>query len=233
MKILISLLLLSAVSASAIAATMQDDPVLYKVDIEELELRKVSGEEELAWDVQAWIGKDRDKLRLKSEGESDNTSTEEFELQLLYNRSIYPFWDLQLGWRHDWQPVVERDWAAIGVAGVAPGFIETEATLFLGESGRTAVRLKASYELLLSQKLSLEPKLELNWYGDSDYANSLGSGLATTEFGLRLRYALRREFAPYIGINWHHLSGATADLVEAEGESESDLQVLAGLSWWF
>lgn len=235
MKIRMILVAMVLVAASdfVLAASMQDDPVLYKIDVEELEWRKASGDEDLSWDIQAWIGRDRDKLWFKTEGESSNTATEEFETQLLYNRSIAPFWDLQLGWRHDWQPLVERDWAALGVAGVAPGFIDTEATLFLGESGRLAARVKVSYELLFTQKLSLQPNLELNWYSDSDYANSLGSGLATTEFGLRLRYAVSREFRPYIGLNWQHLGGATADLARSEGASDSDLKVLAGISWWF
>ncbi len=233
MKSFMRVLLLATFPAVSAAASMQDDPVLYKLDLEELEWRKSSGDDELSWDVQAWIGKDRDKLWFKSEGESSSAATEEFETQLLYNRSITAFWDLQLGWRHDWQPVIERDWAVLGAKGIAPGFIDTEAALFFGESGRLAARIKASYKLLFTQKLSLEPKLELNWYSDSDYANSLGSGLATTEFGLRLHYAVSREFQPYFGLNWQHLSGATADLAQAEGESDSDLQALVGISWWF
>ena len=235
MKILRCVYVIFSVSlfAGPVWASMEDDPVVFKVDVEELEYRSVSGDDELSWDVQAWVGKDRDKLWLKSEGDKSEKSTDEFEIQLLYNRSVAPFWDMQLGWRHDWQPTKPRDWLAVGVAGQAPGFIDTEVTLFIGDSGRSALRIKAGYELLFTQKLSLRSSLELNGYGEDDVENGVGSGLATLDLGARLHYALGRQFLPYIGVNWQRLSGSTADLARSEGESDSDLQALVGISFWF
>ena len=226
---------LAFLPGSWVYASMEDDPVVYLLDVEELEWREASDGNVISWDMQAWVGKDRDKLLLKSEGERNSYSTEEFELQAFYNRSISPFWDLQLGWRHDWQPVIQRDWLAAGIAGTLPGLIETEITFYYGESGRTAVRLKFDYHILLTQRLSLTPALEMNIYGDDDIANGVASGLATTEIGMRLHYAVRPALKPYVGLNWHKLSGTTADLAEAEaeGESDGDVQVLAGLTWWF
>jgi copper resistance protein B len=228
--LLISAILFSVLPAHA---SMEDDPVIYSIAVEELEWRDVSAGDALAWDLQAWVGKDRDKLLLKSEGERVENDTEDFEAQLLYNRAIASFWDLQVGWRHDWQPVVERDWFALGVAGELPGFIHTEATAFYGDGGRAALRLKGSYKLFFTQRLSLQPQLEANWYSDDDRANGIGSGLASVEFGLRLHYAWRPNLQPYAGINWAVLSGTTGDLAEAEGESDSDLQALVGISWMF
>ena len=219
--------------AASVQASMEADPVVYSIEIEEFEWRDTSEGDVLAWDIQAWAGKDRDKLWLKSEGERSNHETEEFEAQLLYNRAIASFWDAQVGWRHDWQPTVQRDWLALGVSGQAPGFIETEATVFFGEGGRAAFRVKGSYELLFTQRFSLHPNLEANWYSDDDLDNGIGSGLASVELGLRLRYAVRRNLMPYAGVNWAVLSGTTANLAEASGGTDSDLQALVGLNWFF
>jgi copper resistance protein B len=210
-----------------------DDPLLYKVEIDELELRSGSGDDQLAWRGEAWLGKDEHKLLLKTRGERTNAATEEFELQLLYDQAIAPFWDLQFGWRGDFQPEDERNWFAFGFEGLAPGFIESELTAFAGGSGRTAARARFAYDLLLTQQLILEPELELDWYGKDDPANRLGSGIASLEAGLRLRYELRREFAPYIGLNWTGLYGDTKRYARADGEDSSDLRVLVGLRFWF
>ena len=210
-----------------------EDPLLYKVSIDEFEWQGGSGPDALAWRGEAWVGKDERKLFLKTRGERSNESTEEFELQLLYEQAIAPFWDLQFGWRGDLQPDQRRNWFALGVEGLAPGFIESELTAFAAGSGRTAARARFAYELLFTQKLVLEPEIELDWYGKDDPANGIGSGISSLEAGLRLRYALRKEFAPYIGLNWVRLYGDTGRYARAAGEDSSDLQVLAGLRFWF
>jgi copper resistance protein B len=224
------LLLLTSVNSHAHG---DDDPLLYKVEFDELEWRGGSGDDALAWRGEAWVGKDERKLFLKSRGERTNDATEEFELQLLYEQAIAPFWDLQFGWRGDFQPGDARNWFALGVEGLAPGFIESELTAFAGSSGRTAARARFAYEMLLTQKLILEPELELDWYGKDDPDNRVGSGIASLEAGLRLRYELRRQFAPYIGLNWTDLYGDTRRYARADGEDSSDLQVLVGLRFWF
>ena len=117
--------------------------------------------------------------------------------------------------------------------GLAPYWFELEATAYLGESGRTAMRLDASYELLLTQKLILQPRIEANFYGKDDRARGLGSGLSDLSSQLRLRYEIRREFAPYIGIEWSRKFGDTEDLARAAGEDPSDVRIIAGLRYWF
>jgi len=214
-------------------ASGNDNPLLLMVSFEEFEWRDTADGDALAWRGDAWLGKDRDKALLKTRGETTSDSTEEFELQLLYSRAVARYWDLQLGWRGDFQPVEKRNWATVGVQGLAPGFIETELAAFVGESGRAAARARGAYEMLITNRLVLEPELELNWFSKDDPENGIGSGLANLEAGLRLRYIIRRELAPYIGLSWEKAYGDTRRYIEAEGGDSSDLQLVAGLRFWF
>jgi len=185
------------------------------------------------WDAQAWYGGDFDKLWLKSEGERNQGDTESAELQALYSHAISPFFDLQVGARHDFQPQPTRDWVVLGMQGLAPYFFETEATLFIGNEGRSALRLKAQYDLLITQQLILAPEIETNFFGKNDSATGSGSGLSNLEFGLRLRYEFAHEFAPYIGAVWTHQFGETADLTRADGGDIQSVQWVAGLKLWY
>ena len=231
--LLVALLLIVILPVQVALAGGTDNPLLLMVDFEEFEWRDMADDEALAWRGEIWLGKDRDKAMLKMRGESTSDATDEFELQALYSRAIARYWDFQLGWRGDFQPVDRRDWAVIGVQGLAPGFIETELAAFLGESGRTSARARGAYEMLITNRWVLEPELELNWYGKDDPANGIGSGLSNLEAGLRLRYIIRREFAPYIGVSWEKAFGDTRRFIEADGGDASDLQLLAGLRFWF
>ena len=224
---------LALTGVPAVYAGGNDNPLLLMVNFEEFEWRDTADGDALAWRGEIWLGKDRDKALLKTRGETTNNATEEFELQLVYSRAVSRYWDLQLGWRGDFQPVEQRDWFAFGVQGLAPGFIETELTAFVGESGRTSARARGAYEMLLTNRLVLEPELELNWYGKDDIVNGVGSGVSNLEAGLRLRYLIRRELSPYIGLSWEKAFGDTRRYIEAEGGKSSDLQVLAGLRFWF
>jgi copper resistance protein B len=208
---------------------MDDDPLLASLIVDQLEWREG---DTLVWDSEAWIGKDRDKLWFKSQGERSDGVTDEFETQTLYHRAISPFWNLQTGWRGDWQPEKRRSWFALGLAGLAPGFIETELTAFIAD-GRLAARLESSYEMNLSQRFILVPKLEANWYSDDEPSNERGDGVTDLEIGLRLHYQIRPELMPYVGLSYTALYGDTGDFAEASGERDRDLQALAGLSFWF
>ncbi len=211
---------------------MVDDPLLAKFMLTQFERRYADGDDPLVWEGEAWIGKDRNKLWFKSEGERVGGSTEEAELQVLYSHAIAPFWDIQAGVRKDFKPV-GREWATIGIEGLAPYFFETEAALFLGDKGRSSVRLRAEYELLFTQKTILTPEVEVNLYGKDDPQSGIGAGLSDTSLGLRLRHEFKREFAPYIGVDWTRYYGATADYVAEEGGDTSDLRWVAGVRIWF
>ncbi|MGI9292155.1 MAG: copper resistance protein B [Gammaproteobacteria bacterium] len=215
--------------ATSLFAMGEDDPLLVSINVHELEWRE---DEDLAWDVQGWIGKDRDKLWFKSEGERPDSTTEEFETQVLWHRAVSPYWNLQTGWRGDWQPESRRSWFALGVAGTAPGFIETELTAFIAD-GRSGARLKAEYEIFVTRRWLLVPKLETNWYSDTDEVNGRGDGLTDLELDLRLKYQINPQLMPYVGVSFTRLFGETGDFAEDEGERDRSLQVLAGLSFWF
>lgn len=214
-------------------ASEKDDPLLLMGILDQLEMRDTGGENILSWSAQGWMGKDLRKLWVKTEGEHAAGDTDEAELQFLYSKAIAGYWDFQLGVRHDFKPSPSRSWAVIGVQGLTPYFFETDVALFIGESGRTALRFESEYELLLTQHLILTPEIEVNFYGQDDVDISIGSGLSDLEFGLRLRYEIRREFAPYIGVNWSRLFGNTKDFARIAGKSTSDAQLVIGFRMWF
>ncbi len=227
--LMISTLLLSPQAT----AGMQDDPLLTMVTIDQLEKRDASAGKPLVWEIQGWMGYDLHKLTFKTEGERVNSDTEGAELQLLYSRAITPYWDFQAGIRHDFKPEPTQNWAVIGFQGVAPYFFEIDASVFIGESGQTAFRFESEYEMMLTQRWVLSPEIEVNLYGENDEARGIGSGFSDMELGLRLRYEVRREFAPYIGINWERKFGNSADFSREEGEDTNDLQVVLGIRAWF
>jgi copper resistance protein B len=75
--------------------------------------------------------------------------------------------------------------------------------------------------------------VELNVYGKDDATRGIGAGFSSAEAGLRLRYEIRRELAPYIGVTWARKFGETADLAELAGEEIDDSQLVVGIRAWF
>lgn len=214
---------------------MHEEEILAKVMLDRLERREADPDDFTYWEGQAWIGGDINKLWLKSEGSIAKGDTEEASLEGYYSRAIAPYWDLQLGARHDYalQGEPARNWAAIGFKGLAPYKFDIDATLYAGEKGRSVLRTKAEYDLLITQRLILMPELEVNLYGKDDPERGVGKGLANLDLGLRMRYELRREFAPYVGVNWSHKYGDTADFARSAGAPVRDTQWLIGVrAWW-
>lgn len=187
----------------------------------------------MAWEAQGWIGTDLDRLHWRSEGEHIAGHTESADLELMYGRSVSTWWDVVAGVRHDFKPGDARSFAGIGVQGLAPQKFEVSAMAYVGERGQTAARFEAEYELLLSDRLILQPLVEANLYGRNDPARGIGAGLSTFEAGLRLRYEIARRFAPYIGIVHERAFGNTADLRRAEGEGVEDTRLVFGVRAWF
>ena len=186
-----------------------------------------------AWEAQGWIGSDRHRLWLRSEGERSGGHTESADVEVLYGRPIARWWDLVAGLRHGIAPGDDRNFAAIGVMGMAPYKFEVEATAYLGASGQTAARIEAEYELLLTNRLILQPVIEAEWHGRRDASRGIGSGLGKIETGLRLRYEVTRRFAPYVGLVHERSFGGTADLLRDDGEATEDMRVVAGVRLWF
>lgn len=186
-----------------------------------------------AWKLSAWVGGDFDKLWLRSEGEHAHGETTKGDAEILWGHVVAAFWDTQFGVRHDFGRGPDRNWAAIGVQGLAPYWFEIEATAYVGDSGRTALRLETDYELSLTQRLILQPRLELNAYGKDDPRAGIGSGLSDAALGARLRYEIRREFAPYVGVERVHLFGGSADFARADGHDAADTRWVVGLRVWY
>lgn len=191
------------------------------------------------WDVQGWYGGDRDKFWWKTEGTNrlSGGSEGEAEVQSLYSRLIAPFWDLQTGLRYDrsWGPGPDRDraFAVFGVQGLAPYWFELEPALYVSENGDISARLAATYDVLFTQRLILQPRLDLNAALQDVPKFGVGSGLNNVELGLRLRYEIRREFAPYVGVTWIRRLGQTADLSRTAGNPVDDHRFVLGLRLWW
>lgn len=229
-RLILSVLLCGSATSFAMG---EDDPLIAMLKLDQLELRDTDAGNVTAWKADAWAGYDLNKLWLKSEGEYHDGETEEAELQLLYSRALSSFWDAQIGWRRDFRPHPQRDWAVFGIKGLAPYLFEVDLALFVGEEERTAVRLDAEYEYLVTQRLVLSPEAEINAYGKADPEHGHGAGVADVTLGLRLRYEIRREFAPYIGVQWVGLYGETADLANDAGGDTSETMGVAGIRAWF
>lgn len=222
------ILILLPTSTSAMG---EEDPLLFMFKLNQLELQIFDGASNpLTWEGYAWLGKDLNKFYLKSEGNNIDGEYEELQTELLYSRAITPYWDLQLGERYDSYPKPSRSWLSLGIQGIAPYFFETEATLYVGSNGRTAARLHTEYELMLTQRWILKPDIEINLHSKDDPETRIGSGLSDLSAGLRLRYEIRREFAPYVGVQWGKNFGKTADYAEGHGQ---DTQFVIGVQVWF
>ena len=200
-----------------------------------LEYRTNGDEPLFLWDAQGWWGGDRNKIWLKTEGEYsfDEDAFEEAEVQALWSRAISTFFDVQAGVRHDFLPGDDRTYGVVGVQGLAPYWFEVDAALFVSDDGDVSARIEAEYELLLTQRLILQPRTELTFAAQDVAEYGVGSGLSSAELGARLRYEIKREFAPYIGIDWTRSVGTTADFVRADGHDPSGVSFVAGLRLWF
>lgn len=211
---------------------MDDTAAFGMLLFDQFEWRDTEAGDTLGWDGRVWYGNDYDKALLKTDGERTEGEYEG-SAELLWDHVISRWWSLQAGVAHDFGEGPSRTWAAFGVQGLAPYWFEVEALVYAGEEGRTAASLSAEYEMFLTQRLVLQPKVELDIYGNDDVANGIGSGFSDAELGLRLRYEIRREFAPYIGVLWSRKFGETADLAGAQGHDANDIQFVAGLRAWF
>jgi copper resistance protein B len=203
----------------------------FKMD--RLEVVDTGEESAQAWAGGIGWGGHFDRLWLTSEGERAEGRSEMLETQLYWSHAVARWWDATLGLRNDNGAGDTRRWAAFGIKGLAPYWFETAATAFVGESGQTALRLEGEYELLITNRLILQPDIELNFYGKEEAARRQGDGLAESEAGLRLRYEIRREFAPYLGVEWRRLHGQSADLAQAAGLRVHDTAWMAGVRLWF
>jgi len=186
------------------------------------------------WDVQGWYGGNHNRAVFKSEGEGEQwDSPEDAELQLLYSRLFAPFWEWQIGVRQVFSPDPDRTYAVLGLQGVMPYEFEWDSALFISEEGKVSARIEAEYDINVTQRLILQPRVELNAALSDDRAIGAEAGLLSSEAGIRLRYQLRREISPYFGIAWEQLYGSSKDAVREAGESASVTALVLGVQLWF
>ena len=193
-----------------------------------------NGRDGYRWDGEAWFGGDINRLFIKSEGEGAfREGIESAEVQALYSRTIGPYFNLQAGVRQDLGPSPKRTYATVGLEGLAPGFFELEGAVFLSNKGDLLGRLEGYYDQRITQRLILQPRAELNFAAQDVPENRIGSGLSNAELGLRLRYEIRREFAPYVGVSWDRRFGDTARYARADGDRATSKSIVAGVRVWF
>jgi len=216
-----------------------DEISISKIIADQMEYRSNNnGKNTLRWDMQGWRGTDYNKLWMKFEGDHEpSTRAGNLELQALYSHSISAFWDVQIGGRYDrfYSPglVNDRFLAVIGFQGLAPYWFEVEPALFVSDKGDVSARITATYDLLFTQRLILQPRLEVNATLSAVQQLGIGKGVNDLQLGMRLRYEISRKFAPYLGVAWQQQFGATADLARSSGEAAHNVSLIAGLRWWF
>lgn len=202
--------------------------------IDQLEYRARDGRDGYKWNAQGWYGGDINRLWIKTEGEGDSGRTpERAEVQALYSRAVDPWFNLQVGLRHDLRPGPERTHLVVGVEGLARYWFEVNGALFLSDKGEVTARLEAEYDQRLTNRLFLQPAVEANLSAQDAPAIGLGSGLSSIEAGLRLRYEIVPEFAPYIGVEYERRLGDTARFTRLRGDDPGGFNLIAGLRLWF
>lgn len=200
------------------------------VSLGEYQIR--DGENGYRWEGEAWVGGDLNRFVVKTGGEGAD-ELESAEVQALYSRAVSPYFDLQAGVRQDLQSGPKRTYATVGFEGVAPYWFETSGALFLSSKGEVFGRLEGAYDLRLTQRWILQPRVEANVTGQDIPALELGSGVSNIELGLRLRYEIKREFAPYVGVSFDRKFGGTADYARTAGKEVEATSFVIGVRAWF
>ncbi len=225
-KLLLSTVLIMGLGASAWAGG-GGDILRASFVADELEYQ-FSDQKAVSWDTYGYIGHDLNKIYLYSEGEKPKDESTESENQVVYSRAIAPFWDVQIGVGYDKTEESDQSWGVVGLQGLAPYFFETRVALLVGDDGNIGVRAEAEYEALLTQKLILTPSVGLSAYSKDNEEMGIGSGFSNLTLGARLRYEIKREFAPYIGVEWSKNFGNTDDFAPLD-----EVYAVAGVRVWF
>ena len=201
-----------------------------------IEVQSREGAATFVWDTDAWIGDHYDKFWLKSEGEYnfEDGKLESGTLEPLYARTIAAYWTAQAGIRHEFiEDKDDRTFVSLGVQGLAPGFFEVDPTLLISTEGDVSLTAEAEYDQLLTQRLVLQPRVEVGFQFQDVPEYDLGEGFSDVEVGLRLRYEITRQFAPYVGVSYARSLGETADMIEESGGDTGTVSAVAGVRVWF
>ena len=212
--------------------TVHDRKFNYFVLFDQLEWQG-AGDGGLTLENTTWMGGDVNRAWLRTDIDSEDGRVESASADALWGHSFSRWWDVVAGVRQDFRPGDPQTWLAIGIQGLAPQWFEVEATAYVGSGGRTQFRFETEYELLLTNRLMVQPVGELAIYGKDDPERGIAAGFSSMELGLRLRYEIRRELAPYVGITWDRALFGTADLARAAGEEPGRARLAFGVRAWF
>lgn len=206
----------------------------YQVMFNLAEYQAREGRDGFRWDGEAWYGGDINRLWLKAEGVGTfGKGVEEAEVQALYSRAIDPYWNVQAGIRYDFKPNPSRVYAVVGFEGLAPSFFDVETFVYLSNKGDVLGEIEASYDQRITQRLIVQPRVDIDFAAQDVPESGIGSGLSSTQLGMRLRYDITRELAPYIGVEYERAFGDTAKLMRAAGEDPAGWTFVMGLRTWF
>jgi copper resistance protein B len=219
-------------AAAPFGAPVDDEHVFYHLLFDQLEGR-FGRDSSFRWEGEGWAGTDMNRVVLKSEGTVTKGVMEEGDQELLYDRPISTYFNVQGGLRYDLDSAPGRGWAAFGIEGLAPLFFHVSATGYVSDRGHLAGKVEGNYDLLLTQTLILQPQLEMNFYSKDDPARMIGAGFSDLDAGLRLRYEITRKFAPYIGVTYENRFGDSARFARLAGGQASDLRFSTGVRIWF
>ncbi|GAB5470541.1 MAG: hypothetical protein Kilf2KO_35710 [Rhodospirillales bacterium] len=219
---LLPLLLLPASPARA-------EPLVWGVQAERLEYRVNEDENLFAWDFDAFVGGDELKFVWRSEAEYviDDKAFETLENQARLQVPISDFFDAVAGVRVDTPDGPNRVFGVLGLHGLAPQWFEIDADLFIAQD--PAFRLEAEYELLVTNRITLIPNLELDLPFTDDPERGISALGPKLEAGARLSYDLvDRLLSPYVGVNYERVFAGTADLARFEGEEVDGVFFVVG-----
>jgi copper resistance protein B len=219
-------------NAAPFGAPVDDQRIFYHALFNQLEGR-FGDTSAFRWSGEAWAGTDEHRLWLRSEGTLNGGQVEDSQQELFYSRPISTYFDAKLGARYDLDSLPGRGWGAVGVEGLAPLFFRVAATGYVSGDGHLAAKLEGSFDLLITQRLILQPQIEMNFYSMDDPARRVGSGLSDIDAGLRLRYEITRRLAPYVGVTYDGKFGSTAAFAAGAGEPLNQVRFAVGLRAWF
>lgn len=206
----------------------------FALQVDRLEYRAAKGADGFGWEGQAWYGGDIDRVVLASEGEgSFGERAERIELNAYWRHALDPWFNLQLGVRHDFRPDPQRTYALVGIEGMAPYWFDLSGQLLVSNKGDVHARGKAGYQQRITQSLVLEPEAEVDFAFQDVPALNVAAGFERLELGARLRYERNRSLAPYVGVHWERKLGQTARLARAAGEGTSGVSAVFGVRAMF
>ena len=223
------ILVIASVGLSGISRAMSgsgDDTINSSLLFDRLEYEGNTGVQLTKWEMNQWIGTDTDKFYIKSEGDYAQSQgiVGTADIQMLYSRAISEFWDIQIGARRGIQPEMAYD-GVLSLQGTAPQFVEVELESFYNQYGNVLGRLSLRRDILFTQRLILTHRLEVDVTKNAMPQRSIKPGVYELEAGMRLRYEMAREFAPYIGFDYVEEQSLT--------EARTGVRGVAGIRFWF